>query len=63
MLLWFMLTTSCSQSLPFEKVKHQVSTLDAQPGMTDGAIHILVTGQLLVSFINEDVYNAHWTMS
>ncbi|KAK3180724.1 Nuclear transport factor 2 [Lecanicillium sp. MT-2017a] len=35
-------------SLPFEKVKHQVSTLDAQPGMVEGAIVILVTGQLLV---------------
>ncbi|GJN71945.1 nuclear transport factor 2 [Purpureocillium lilacinum] len=35
-------------SLPFEKVKHQVSTLDAQPGMSDGGIVILVTGQLLV---------------
>ncbi|PKS07842.1 hypothetical protein jhhlp_006450 [Lomentospora prolificans] len=33
-------------SLPFEKVKHQVSTLDAQP--TNGGILILVTGQLLV---------------
>ncbi|CAM1502045.1 Fc.00g040290.m01.CDS01 [Cosmosporella sp. VM-42] len=35
-------------SLPFEKVKHQVSTLDAQPTMVDGGIVILVTGQLLV---------------
>ncbi|UNI22688.1 Nuclear transport factor 2 [Purpureocillium takamizusanense] len=35
-------------SLPFEKVKHQVSTLDAQPGMLEGGIVILVTGQLLV---------------
>ncbi|KAI9151670.1 Nuclear transport factor 2 [Paramyrothecium foliicola] len=34
--------------LPFEKVKHQVSTLDAQPTMTEGGIVILVTGQLLV---------------
>ncbi|KAF4781343.1 nuclear transport factor 2 [Colletotrichum scovillei] len=34
-------------SLPFEKVKHQVSTLDAQP-TTDNGIIILVTGQLLV---------------
>jgi hypothetical protein len=34
--------------MPFEKVKHQVSTLDAQPGMVDGGIVILVTGQLLV---------------
>ena len=35
-------------SLPFEKVKHQVATLDAQPTMVDGGIIILVTGQLLV---------------
>ncbi|KAJ3956348.1 Nuclear transport factor 2 [Colletotrichum tropicale] len=35
------------QSLPFEKVKHQVSTLDAQPSL-EGGIVILVTGQLLV---------------
>jgi hypothetical protein len=35
-------------SLPFEKVKHQVATLDAQPTMVDGGIVILVTGQLLV---------------
>ncbi|CAI4215430.1 unnamed protein product [Parascedosporium putredinis] len=33
--------------LPFEKVKHQVSTLDAQPTL-NGGIFILVTGQLLV---------------
>ncbi|CEJ91001.1 Putative Nuclear transport factor 2 domain-containing protein [[Torrubiella] hemipterigena] len=35
-------------SLPFEKVKHQVETLDAQPTMVDGGIVILVTGKLLV---------------
>ncbi|KAF8867151.1 nuclear transport factor 2 [Acephala macrosclerotiorum] len=34
-------------SLPFEKVKHAVSTLDAQPSPNDG-IMILVTGALLV---------------
>ncbi|KAG5968093.1 Nuclear transport factor 2 [Claviceps cyperi] len=34
--------------LPFEKVKHQVSTLDAQPSNDNGGIIILVTGQLLV---------------
>ncbi|KEZ38828.1 hypothetical protein SAPIO_CDS10871 [Scedosporium apiospermum] len=32
--------------LPFQQVKHQVSTLDAQP--TPNGIFILVTGQLLV---------------
>ncbi|KAL2759495.1 hypothetical protein ACRALDRAFT_1039341 [Sodiomyces alcalophilus JCM 7366] len=34
-------------SLPFEKVKHQVSTLDSQPTV-EGGIMILITGQLLV---------------
>ncbi|GJD00931.1 nuclear transport factor 2 [Colletotrichum higginsianum] len=34
-------------SLPFQKVKHQVTTLDAQPTL-EGGIIILVTGQLLV---------------
>ncbi|GJC81251.1 nuclear transport factor 2 [Colletotrichum tofieldiae] len=34
-------------SLPFVKVKHQVTTLDAQPTL-EGGIIILVTGQLLV---------------
>ncbi|RDW88910.1 nuclear transport factor 2 [Coleophoma cylindrospora] len=34
--------------LPFEKVKHAVSTLDAQPSSESGGILILVTGALLV---------------
>ncbi|ROT43343.1 nuclear transport factor 2 [Sodiomyces alkalinus F11] len=34
-------------SLPFEKVKHQVSTLDSQPTV-EGGILILITGALLV---------------
>jgi hypothetical protein len=42
-------------SLPFEKVKHQVATLDAQPTMVDGGIVILVTGQLLVCFVLKSV--------
>lgn len=37
------------QALPFSKVKHQVSTLDAQPVQATGGIMILVTGALLVS--------------
>jgi hypothetical protein len=36
------------QGLPFEKVKHAVSTLDAQPTLEGKGILILVTGQLLV---------------
>ncbi|KAL3427990.1 nuclear transport factor 2 [Phlyctema vagabunda] len=35
-------------NLPFEKVKHAVSTLDAQPSGEAGGILILVTGALLV---------------
>jgi len=35
-------------SLPFEKVKHAVSTLDAQPSGEHGGILILITGALLV---------------
>jgi len=35
-------------SLPFQKVAHRVSTLDAQPnGMGNGAI-VMVTGELLI---------------
>ncbi|RYP10194.1 hypothetical protein DL764_000815 [Monosporascus ibericus] len=33
--------------LPFQKVKHQVDTRDAQPGIS-GGILVLVTGKLLV---------------
>jgi hypothetical protein len=44
----FGLTQSLAQSLPFLKVKHQVSTLDAQPSGEHGGILILVTGALLV---------------
>ncbi|RKU49098.1 Nuclear transport factor 2 [Coniochaeta pulveracea] len=35
-------------NLPFQKVKHVVSTLDAQPTLDGRGIIILVTGQLLV---------------
>ncbi|PMD48418.1 nuclear transport factor 2 [Hyaloscypha variabilis F] len=35
-------------SLPFEKVKHSVSTLDSQPSGEHGGILILVTGALHV---------------
>lgn len=37
------------QSLPFQKVVHQVSTLDAQPANEAGGILVMVTGGLLVS--------------
>lgn len=38
------------QGLPFEKVQHRVSTMDAQPSSpTEASIVVLVTGQLLVS--------------
>lgn len=35
-------------NLPFQKVKHAVSTLDSQPTLEGKGIMILVTGQLLV---------------
>jgi len=36
------------QGLPFQKVRHQVATLDAQPSNESGGILVLVTGALLV---------------
>ncbi|KAI1472679.1 NTF2-like protein [Daldinia caldariorum] len=36
------------QGLPFQQIKHQVSTIDLQPGIAPGHILVLVTGQLLV---------------
>ncbi|KAF2396256.1 putative nuclear transport factor NTF-2 [Trichodelitschia bisporula] len=33
--------------LPFQKVQHQVSTLDAQPTILPGGIAVMVTGALL----------------
>ncbi|KAJ1950219.1 Nuclear transport factor 2 [Dispira parvispora] len=36
-------------ALPFTRVQHRISTLDAQPGHPDsGAVVIAITGQLLV---------------
>ncbi|KAL4896960.1 hypothetical protein BDV59DRAFT_82246 [Aspergillus ambiguus] len=35
-------------TLPFQKVQHQVGTLDAQPSNTEGGILVMVTGALLV---------------
>ncbi|PHH66571.1 hypothetical protein CDD81_7046 [Ophiocordyceps australis] len=35
-------------NLPFQQVKHEISTLDAQPSNGEGGIMILVTGRLLV---------------
>jgi len=36
------------KTLPFQKVKHQVGTLDAQPSNESGGILVTVTGALLV---------------
>ncbi|KAA8901864.1 nuclear transport factor Nxt2 [Sphaerosporella brunnea] len=36
------------ETLPFTKVLHKISTLDAQPADPSGAILVLVTGQLLI---------------
>ncbi|KAK9452485.1 hypothetical protein V1511DRAFT_507676 [Dipodascopsis uninucleata] len=36
-------------SLPFQKVSHRISTLDAQPSSPDmGSVIVMVTGELLV---------------
>ncbi|KAF2153709.1 putative nuclear transport factor NTF-2 [Myriangium duriaei CBS 260.36] len=35
-------------SLPFAKVQHEVSSLDAQPSNESGGILVLVSGRLLV---------------
>lgn len=35
-------------SLPFQKVSHRVSTLDAQPASPAGDILVMVTGELLI---------------
>ncbi|KAK9477065.1 hypothetical protein V1514DRAFT_335081 [Lipomyces japonicus] len=36
-------------SLPFQKVAHRISTLDAQPSSpSDGSVLVMVTGELLV---------------
>lgn len=35
-------------SLPFAKVAHRVSTLDAQPASPNGDILVMVTGELLI---------------
>ncbi|KAI1089847.1 nuclear transport factor 2 [Rostrohypoxylon terebratum] len=35
-------------SLPFQQIKHQVTTMDPQPGVGPGHLMVLVTGQLLV---------------
>ncbi|EEQ27894.1 Nuclear transport factor 2 [Microsporum canis] len=35
-------------SLPFQKVIHQVATMDCQPSPQDGGILVMVTGALLV---------------
>ncbi|KAI1387906.1 nuclear transport factor 2 [Hypoxylon trugodes] len=36
------------QGLPFQQIKHQVDTMDSQPGVDPSHIMVLVTGQLLV---------------
>ena len=36
------------QKLPFQQVKHQVNTTDAQPSNEAGGIMVMVTGALLV---------------
>ncbi|KAI3391615.1 hypothetical protein diail_7016 [Diaporthe ilicicola] len=35
-------------ALPFQKVQHKITTQDPMPGIADGSVLVLVTGQLLV---------------
>ncbi|ORZ12866.1 putative nuclear transport factor NTF-2 [Absidia repens] len=35
-------------NLPFQKVMHRISTIDAQPSVFDGSILVIVSGQLSV---------------
>ncbi|ODQ47503.1 hypothetical protein PICMEDRAFT_15442 [Pichia membranifaciens NRRL Y-2026] len=35
-------------SLPFQKVQHRISTLDAQPASENGDVLVMVTGELLI---------------
>lgn len=35
-------------SLPFQKVAHRITTLDAQPASTNGDVIVMVTGELLI---------------
>ena len=36
------------QGLPFQRVEHQVATIDAQPSNPNGGIIVVVSGRLLV---------------
>ena len=40
-----------AKSLPFQKVQHKLSTLDAQPSNESGGILVTVTGALLVRIL------------
>jgi hypothetical protein len=37
------------QELPFQRIEHQVATVDAQPSNESGGILVVVSGALLVS--------------
>lgn len=40
-------------SLPFQRVQHRISTVDAQPANPQlGSVIVMVTGQLLVYLMN-----------
>jgi hypothetical protein len=38
-----------TQELPFQRIEHQVATVDAQPSNESGGILVVVSGALLVS--------------
>lgn len=49
------------QTLPFQKVQHIVTTLDAQPSNESGGILVMVTGGLkvLASERSSELMNVH----
>jgi hypothetical protein len=48
-----------SQSLPFQKVQHKVTTNDAQPSVQAGALLVSVTGMLVVRPLVQSLSDAH----
>ena len=46
-----------TQELPFQRIEHQVATVDAQPSNETGGILVVVSGALLVSLRQLDERN------
>jgi hypothetical protein len=43
--------SNMEKTLPFQQIKHQISTLDAQPSI-GGGIVVMVTGALMVRYLS-----------